>query len=38
MAAELLVAVLLRTRDLMREEVRRVYGVFTGVARPEFED
>ena len=38
MAVELLVAVLLRTCDLMREQVRGVYGIFTGVARSEFKD
>lgn len=35
---ELLVAVLLRTRDLMVKEVWRVYGISPGVARSEFED
>lgn len=37
-ATELLVAVLLRARDLMREKVWRVYRIFLRMARSEFED
>ena len=37
-AVELLIAVLLCTRDLMREKVWRVYGISLWVAQPEVED
>jgi hypothetical protein len=38
MVEELLIALLLRTRDLVREEVGCVDGVFLGMARSEIED
>ena len=38
MGEEFLVAISLRTRDLVREEVWRVYRILLGVARSELED